>query len=94
MQEIYYAYRVVGNKGFRLISDRGRRMSDIEVDVAISHREGSPLGSIKWHKIYAVPRYMVESGMAENINCLSGLVRDRYFEELQSAVADLKKRKA
>lgn len=51
MQEVYYVYKPRKEKGFKLIPDRGRRLTEIEVDVSIAHQENVPLGSVKWHKV-------------------------------------------
>ena len=55
MQEVYYVYKTKTQKGFKLIPDRGRRLTEIEVDVSIAHQENVPLGSIKWHKVIVNP---------------------------------------
>ncbi len=74
MKEVYYTYRVGDSEPFHLIPDNGRRMSDIEVDVAISHREGVPLGTIRWHKVFAGPERFVKAGLSDKMACLSGLI--------------------
>ena len=65
MQEVYYVYRPKKAESFRIIPDRGRRLTDIEVDVSISHQENTPLGSIKWHKVIVNPTdHQMESRFA------------------------------
>ena len=55
MQEVYYVYRSRKDGKFKHVPDWGNRMSDVEVDVSISHQEDAPLGSIKWHKVIVNP---------------------------------------
>lgn len=55
MQEVYYVYKLRHNPEFRIIADRGRRLTDIEVDVSIAHAENVPLGSVRWHKVVVNP---------------------------------------
>ena len=61
MQEVYYVYKARETGEFKLVADRGRRLSDIEVDVSIAHQENMPLGSIRWHKVIVNPADAPES---------------------------------
>lgn len=64
MQELYYVYKTRNGNGFNLIADRGRRLSDIEVDVSIAHQENCPLSSIAWHKVVVNP---LEGQISKNL---------------------------
>lgn len=55
MKEVYFVYKSKGTGEFKLIADRNRNLSDIEVDVCIAHQENQPLGSIRWHKVIVNP---------------------------------------
>lgn len=55
MQEVYYVYKLRHHPEFRILADRGRKLTDIEVDVSIAHKENIALGSVKWHKVVVNP---------------------------------------
>ena len=55
MKEVYYVYKSKKTGEFKLIPDRNRKLSDIEVDVSIAHQENQPLGSIQWHSVIVNP---------------------------------------
>ena len=67
MQEVYYVYKTRETGDFKLVADRGRLLSDIEVDVSIAHQENAPLGSIKWHKVIVNPADTPER-LDQNLN--------------------------
>ena len=60
MQEVFYVYKARSAQKFKLIPDRGRRLTDIEVDVSIAHQENVPLGSLKWDKVIVNPTHPMQ----------------------------------
>ncbi|MDY6944062.1 MAG: hypothetical protein SVU69_13755 [Pseudomonadota bacterium] len=55
MKEVYYVYISRQTQEYKSIADRGRRLSDVEVDVLIAHQERAMLGTTKWHKVTIDP---------------------------------------
>lgn len=84
MQEVYYVYKAKKTGEFKLIADRNRHLTDIEVDVSIAHQENQPLGSIKWHKVVVNPLDPVAETPTKRDRPFKGGCQERWYKAVAS----------